>query len=196
MEHWEWQEPELGEKAWEEVRFWAFWGIRGFWNSWTLDGFICIFQIQVETRISVNFQSEDFHVEIADLMDVGRPLPGPDGLWDQKAFKLFIFLHSLVRPDVSVLGPDCAHLSARGLSLLHAQLWNWLLQPRARSQPFGWHQPNDKEITFSNQISAPGPTAALPSTALPFPVDGTEPTGLSPASAVVDIRRRKWQSWS
>ncbi|KAL3085310.1 hypothetical protein niasHS_010379 [Heterodera schachtii] len=39
--------------------------------------------------------------------------------------------------DLSPLASDCVHLSPRGLSLLHLQLWNWLVQPRVRhSQPY------------------------------------------------------------
>ncbi|KAI1719425.1 phospholipase B1, membrane-associated [Ditylenchus destructor] len=65
----------------------------------------------LEARIKENYHRDDFYVHIVDILDAARPL------------------FSAQSPDVSILSPDCIHLSSRGLSLLHIHLWNWLLQP-------------------------------------------------------------------
>ncbi|KAL3091005.1 hypothetical protein niasHT_023605 [Heterodera trifolii] len=75
----------------------------------------------LEARLrTVYGDDEEFHVQIVDLMEHARPVISAGNY-----------------ADLSPLASDCVHLSPRGLSLLHLQLWNWLVQPRLRhSQPF------------------------------------------------------------
>ncbi|KAL3106362.1 hypothetical protein niasHT_013191 [Heterodera trifolii] len=75
----------------------------------------------LEARLrTVYGDDEEFHVQVVDLMEHARPVISAGNY-----------------ADLSPLASDCVHLSPRGLSLLHLQLWNWLVQPRVRhSQPF------------------------------------------------------------
>uniref|UniRef100_A0A914HW51 Membrane-associated protein n=1 Tax=Globodera rostochiensis TaxID=31243 RepID=A0A914HW51_GLORO len=70
----------------------------------------------LEARLrAVYGDDEEFHVQVVDILERARPVITTSNF-----------------ANISPLASDCVHLSPRGLSLLHLQLWNWLMQPRLR----------------------------------------------------------------
>ncbi|VDK18136.1 unnamed protein product [Anisakis simplex] len=65
---------------------------------------------QIETICELNYQSDLFSVQILPLLNDAALTNLPDKTM-----------------DLSMLGYNCAHLSERGLSLLHINVWNSLL---------------------------------------------------------------------
>lgn len=65
----------------------------------------------LEARIKRNYQTEDFFVNIIDILDGSIPL-----IFDKT-------------PDISILDADCIHFSERGLSLLSTHIYNYIIQP-------------------------------------------------------------------
>src|SRR5205085_906667 len=60
----------------------------------------------LESRVERNFQRDSFYVQVFNW----------SGIRDSASL------------DVSLLSPDCIHLSSRSLSLLHMDVWNRLVQ--------------------------------------------------------------------
>ncbi|KAI6190151.1 hypothetical protein M3Y97_00085800 [Aphelenchoides bicaudatus] len=65
----------------------------------------------LESRVKQNYQTEEFFVNIIDILDGSISL-----IFDRT-------------PDISILDVDCVHFSERGLSLLHTHIYNYIIQP-------------------------------------------------------------------
>ncbi|KAI3410067.1 hypothetical protein GPALN_006431 [Globodera pallida] len=103
----------------------------------------------LEARLrAVYGDDEEFHVQVVDILERARPVkpaekpfnpehcPKVIGQDADAGIQIPINPDGIAVPysdaDISPLSSDCVHLSPRGLSLLHLQLWNWLMQPRLR----------------------------------------------------------------